>query len=202
MSANDELQAHTCEKLMEFYGDVANNVAQGNLQDNVKKSHITTENKPKSKKTTKDVQKKCLSLTEQWKKGELEQGWYYVQLIRGEYRIDLYIKDKNEWIDCPDAIINAVVCAVPSYEEWVYLHKARNDAHEIVESLTKENAQLRKFLEEFNALDVAKENQQLKELLRECYKMLAQYHVENSEPSLDENIELLTKIDNAIGEKK
>lgn len=42
---------------------------------------------------------------------------------------------------------------------------------------------------------------QLKELLKECYKMLAQYHVENSEPSLDENIELLTKIDNAIGEK-
>lgn len=32
--------------------------------------------------------------------------------------------------------------------------------------------------------------------------MLAQYHVKNSEPSLDENIQLLTKIDNAIGEKK
>ena len=32
MSANDELQAHTCEKVMEFYGDVANNVAQANSQ--------------------------------------------------------------------------------------------------------------------------------------------------------------------------
>lgn len=51
-------------------------------------------------------------------------------------------------------------------------------------------------------LKLAEENQQLKELLKECYKMLAQYHVENSEPSLDENIQLLTKIDNAIGEKK
>ena len=32
MSANDELQAHTCEKMLEFYGDVANNVAQGKVQ--------------------------------------------------------------------------------------------------------------------------------------------------------------------------
>ena len=32
--------------------------------------------------------------------------------------------------------------------------------------------------------------------------MLAQCHVEISEPSLDENIQLLTKIDNVIGEKK
>lgn len=33
MSANDELQAHTCEKMLEFYGDVANNIAQGKVQD-------------------------------------------------------------------------------------------------------------------------------------------------------------------------
>ena len=43
MSANDELQAHTCEKVMEFYKkpqhyvkkshNVANNVAQQNSQD-------------------------------------------------------------------------------------------------------------------------------------------------------------------------
>ena len=144
-----------------------------------------------------------MTLTEQWKKGELEQGWYYVQLIRGEYRIDLYIKDKNEWIDCPDAIINAVVCAVPSYEEWVYLHKARNDAHEIVESLTKENKQLRKFLEEFNALDVAKENQQLKELLLDCRQtfLKAERNYGFDDSIIDICSPMIEKIDNAIGEK-
>jgi hypothetical protein len=36
-----------------------------------------------------------------------------------------------------------------------------------VNKLEKENTQLRKWCEEFNALDVAKENQQLKELLKE-----------------------------------
>ena len=59
-----------------------------------------------------------MTLTEQWDKGKLPNGWYYVRLIRGEHRIDLYINDKNEWIDCPDNIIDTVVCEVPSYEEY------------------------------------------------------------------------------------
>ena len=50
--------------------NVANNVAQGKVQDYVKKSHNITENEPKSEKNTQDVQKNCLSLTEQWKNGE------------------------------------------------------------------------------------------------------------------------------------
>lgn len=33
MSANDELQAHTCEKMLEFYGNVAKNVANEKVQD-------------------------------------------------------------------------------------------------------------------------------------------------------------------------
>ena len=33
MSANDELQAHTCEKMLQEYGNVSNNVAQQNSQD-------------------------------------------------------------------------------------------------------------------------------------------------------------------------
>lgn len=76
----------------------------------------------KSQNTKNEQQKDlCITseqLTEQWKKGELPSGCYYVRLIRGEHRIDLYINDKNEWIDCPDNIIDTVVCKVPSYEEW------------------------------------------------------------------------------------
>ena len=40
--------------------------------------------------------------------------------------------------------------------------------------------------------------EKLEELLKECYKMLAQYHIENSEPTLGENIQLLTKIEEAL----
>jgi hypothetical protein len=133
----------------------------------------------------------CTTLTEQWKKGELEEWHYY------------YLKD-NEYIfiDCFNGVsfektcdfeIKEVLAPVPSYEEW---------------------NQLRKFLEEFNALDVAKENQQLKELLLECseflYEILSGTHSKLSF-KLESGIrkqyymislsELKTKIDNAIGEK-
>ena len=71
---------------------------------------------------------------------------------------------------------------VPSYEEWQQLHK---------------------FLEEFNALDVAKENQQLKELLKECVEVLndAQRNYGYDNSIIDICSPIITKIDNAIGEK-
>lgn len=65
---------------------------------------------------------------------------------------------------------------VPSYEEW---------------------QQLIKFLEEFNALEVAQENKQLKELLKEC-----RVYVENCEQFNAYDFEMLKTIDNALGEKK
>lgn len=47
-------------------------------------------------------------------------------------------------------------------------------------------------------LDLKGEICKLRVLLKECYNMLAQYQVENSEPSIDENIQLLTKIDEVL----
>ena len=178
MSANDELQAHTCEKMLEFYGNQSK----------------TSKNKMlEIKNTSKEIS----DLTEQWKKGELERGWYYIKtLLRGRYVVDFYYgNDVDRWLDRYDEEIKEVLAPVPSYDEWVYLHKARNDAHEIVESLTKENKQLRKWCEEFNALDVAKENQQLKKLLKECQEHLCYHHCERY------TRELSDRIDNAIGEK-
>ena len=70
-------------------------------------------------------------------------------------------------------------------------------ALEKCEKLDKENQQLRKWCEEFNTLEVAKENQQLKELLKECRDFVELVNIiDGGKP------ELLTKIDNAIGEKK
>ena len=165
MSVNDELQAHTCEKVMEEYskcenceytdefcasGDcpcdtnVANNVAQANSQD----------------------------LTEQWKKGWLDCGWYYVKGADGLfgmmsdyalYRVDL---------ENPDNEIS-LLAKVPSYEEW---QKVLNI------DFTNEVLRL--------------ENANLKELLLECRDFVELVNIiDGGKP------ELLTKIDNAIGEK-
>ena len=47
---------------------------------------------------------------------------------------------------------------------------------EVCAVLRKENKQLKKFCEEFNALEVVKENQRLKELLKECRNRLDTYY--------------------------
>lgn len=128
-----------------------------------------------------------MTLTEKWKKGELEQGWYYVQLIRGEYRIDLYIKDKNEWIDCPDAIIDAVVCAVPSYEELQEL-KAQLAEHKEYCCCAKNEV-------------LVLENARLKDLLKECKPLFFSY-VKDMPISRDKTLNLLARINSAIGESE
>lgn len=71
-----------------------------------------------------------------------------------------------------------------------------------IKKLLEENTQLHKFLEEFNALEVAKENQQLKELLKECRCFFA----EGTKCDLvsypkNDLFMMLEKIDKAIGEK-
>ena len=159
MGANDELQAHTCEKMLEFYGDVANNVVQANSQH----------------------------LTEQWKKGELKTGWYYVNY----YSIDgavmqEYLPTHNGFGYDEKNLVQEVLAPVPSYEEW---------------------QEMKAFCEEFNALDVAKENQQLKELLSVCREMLEEYRFSEGDFTIGDNLEmdtslLLKMINNVIGEKK
>lgn len=113
-----------------------------------------------------------MTLTEQWKKGELEQGEYWCKITESPYVERVYLP-------CCDDIILEVLAPVPTYEKW---------------------QQLRKFLEEFNALEVAEENQQLKELLREIRSL---WKGTICMPDSQEQVrDILTKIDNAIGEKK
>lgn len=98
-------------------------------------------------------------LTEQWKKGELESGKEYWVRLTDEWKNSIeqvYFNGEDfELFDIDD--IEEVLAPVPSYEEW---------------------KQLIKFLEEFNALDVAKENQQLKELLHSLKCCLTSQNIE------------------------
>lgn len=91
-----------------------------------------------------------MTLTEQWKKGELGNGEYFVLTNLGIEKIE-YIKEHNGFGFDETEWVEEVLAPVPSYEEWKQLHK---------------------FLEEFNALDVAEENKKLKEMLYKCREKL------------------------------
>lgn len=110
-------------------------------------------------------------LTEQWKKGKLPEGHYYVKdgdNMIAEY-LDGYFYNNGEPMTSFSGGVDEVLEKVPSYEKW---DKLNNTCHE----LEKETACL--------AVDIVN----LKELLKECHSFIEDY----------DNKKLLTKIDEAL----
>lgn len=117
-----------------------------------------------------------MTLTEQWKKGELEDGFYYFRMpdgttdIASEYKLIRYILVRDS-----DKI--EVLAPVPSYEEYLTMKDCAKMVFEAAERETK-----------------------LKDLLGKCRTMLGQFEVKNPEPRTYDVVEMLLKIDNSIGE--
>lgn len=99
-------------------------------------------------------------LTEKWKKGKLEQGWYYVRYKNNIIDIDFaqsYCVGRFANIDVmkvffeDDYDIEEVLAPVPSYQELQRLESdslAKNEGVEIVAELKEENARLKGLLKE------------------------------------------------------
>ena len=70
-----------------------------------------------------------MTLTEQWKKGELEEGWYYIELNEP---FDKIHKDISYYslgsfdIEVDSNYIIEVLAPVPSYEEWQKMKEQRD----------------------------------------------------------------------------
>ena len=113
-----------------------------------------------------------MTLTEQWKKGELPFGAYYVNRLE-EHRIWLY----NDRSKTPESQyeIYEILAPVPSYEEYSRLEWYAGCGPDRIVELNKEN-------------------RKLKELLKECRDDVYNYQYIC--------LGTLTKMDNAIGEKK
>lgn len=197
----------------------------------------------KSQNTENEQQNNlCTTLTEQWKKGKLEIGQYYIK-YKG-----VYISDKwygNCWKHGWNEYVEEVLAPVPDYEEWrrlqsswvdemgkvVDLQKALEWSNEQyntkVPVLESENQQLKtqiaKLTEVVGVLpsnhsvgnlgykiknqrheinNRLKEIDKLKELLRECktpIDLLIKMNIDGINGY--ELLDLLIKIDNAIGGK-
>ena len=159
----------------------------------------------------------CTTLTEQWKKGELENDWYYIRTTNGIEKWE-YIKQSHGFGYYETEWVLEVLAPVPSYEEYQQLRKFLEEFNAL--EVVKENEQLKLIIKRTKAsgnypgrvsaykariINLSEENQQLKELLKEC---ISEIH-EMAETQDNRNItiynflsaELLTKITNAIGEK-
>ena len=159
-----------------------------------------------------------MTLTEQWKKGELQNDWYYIRTTNGIEKWE-YIKQSHGFGYYETEWVLEVLAPVPSYEEWQKLVQDYSEKHDSYLRLSQTNHQLRKFLEEFNALDVAeenealktklsiqceaneelrKENQQLKKLLQEAKDIIEWYKADCGYRDTPTET-ILARIDNAIG---
>ena len=82
----------------------------------------------KSQNTKNEQQKDlCITseqLTEQWKKGELEDSEYYIKSNKGDTYIDICANGSFMFTNCRS--IKKVLAPVPSYEEWQKMKEQRD----------------------------------------------------------------------------
>ena len=125
----------------------------------------------KSQNTKKDLCITSEHLTEQWKKGELPNGYYWIRLSWGGMVIMAYHTAFDGLFELDDHYydsdeISEVLAPVPSYDEW--------------------QAKL-------------EENAQLKELLKECRPYIALYTENNKHIGFTpETANLLLRIKEAL----
>lgn len=124
-------------------------------------------------------------LTEEWKEGKLKQGWYFTSTAKGEVCPNLWFDD--EWNDFMGMVEE--VLAPCDYDEYKAMQ----------EQLNKEGT----WYTEISYKKIKKENNQLRDLLRECkpylsYKINQNKHVGFTPTAAN----LLTRINAAIGESE
>lgn len=115
------------------------------------------------------------TLTEQWNKGELLNGWYWVEGSRAE---DIYAYTA-EYLNHMYRPKNSdrIIEQVPSYEEWQEYKEANDSMFDTIKMLNNDNYKLenentklktenKRYSEQLN--ESVKQNDKLKELLKEC----------------------------------
>ena len=157
------------------------------------------------------------NLTEQWKKGELPCGWYYIKIADIVF-IDFF--EGKVWKNKKDEYIDEVLSEVPSYELWKAVHeqwkvlleenkrlkhdvgnlgyKIKNQRKEIDNRL-KENTKLKETISNDIFLIKSRDSEivKLKELLKECSYRI-DWRIRTSD---DETQKLFDEISKVLGEE-
>ena len=130
------------------------------------------------------------NLTEQWKKGELEQGWYYVKNEFGSIFVSEYSKgydhineriEKDFFTEVSD--ITEVLAPVPSFEQWQNQKECLWGVMEANKILSRKYNNIKvngNYPDKISKLKsrikgLLEENQKLKELLMDFVKRMEHY---------------------------
>lgn len=150
-------------------------------------------------------------LTEQWKKGELPEGDYYIKRRNGDTLYD-NIDSHGVWRNSIDEDIVEVLAEVPSYEEWqasenyidylkqcisVYESKDKQATETSIayNELLEENAQLKGLLKLNNVL-----NKGSKSIYAWLKQDTAGEQKKLCADMFDKTVEMMSEINQALGE--
>ena len=129
----------------------------------------------KSQNTKNEQQKDlCITseqLTEQWKKGELPNGWYWVKGIKAE---GIYAYTA-EYLNNMYRPINGerIIAPVPTFDEWQASEKYNKHLEEVIKIYERKDKQATETSIAYNEL--LEENTKLKELLKKCRPALVRF---------------------------
>ena len=146
-------------------------------------------------------------LTEEWKKGKLPEGIYYIEFIGGNstiayiYRVHTY---KNKTV-CKVKAFNgfitknqmkSVLAEVPTYEE----HQATENYVDYLKQCISvyEDKEKQYTKDSVAYMELADENAKLKILLGQCYHLLYEYGWKFEEKDKSKVMELLVNVSSAI----
>ena len=149
-------------------------------------------------------------LTEQWKKGELPNGYYWIRVFWGGMVIMAYHTAFDGLFELDDHYydedeISEVLAKVPSYEEYQKLlsdQLAKNEGEEINAELEHRLAMVKangKYPDKISRLKsrvvaLSEEKAQLKELLRECKEWLEYLGIYKYTEDSEDCIKLLSEL--------
>ena len=179
----------------------------------------------KSQNTKNEQQKDlCITseqLTEQWKKGELPNGWYYIKIDDIVF-IDFF--ESKVWKNKKVEYIYEVLAPVPTFEQWQASEKYNKHLEEVIKvyerkdkqatetsiaynELAKENEELKEILErhkkatakaQIRSCDLEIINTQLKELLKECKEVIKNVDTYYGNYDSTNGYLVINKIDEAL----
>ena len=185
----------------------------------------------KSQNTKNEQQKDlCITseqLTEQWKKGELSNGYYWIRLSWGGMVIMAYHTAFDGLFELDDHYydsdeISAVLASVPTFDELQNMNKAVNECMAANIKLVEQNAQLkeqinhllktqaRQFVDNQKLqvkvekakdvvnIDTARQIKQLKELLKECKEVIKNVDTYYGNYDSTNGYLVINKIDEAL----
>lgn len=137
------------------------------------------------------------TLTEQWKKGELPFGWYYIKIADIVF-IDFF--EGKVWKNKKDKYVDKVFAEVPSYEQWQQL----KEYEQVVTSYNFKPIDYEIACETVNKLldekkELRQENTKLKDLLKEIRGKLHYINTPVNQHNIFSN-DFIKRLDQALGE--